>query len=108
MSIKGGYSANIPFHIGDTAIPSICEDEQKFLGKLLFFSGKSEETFKLVRDTLKEALENIEESLIRPEYKLWILKNYLIPSKRFLLTVHTLTQTQLKTLDTLTDKAIKI
>ena len=107
LSIKGGYSANIPFHIGDTAIPSISEEEQKFLGKLLFFSGKSEETFKLVRDTLKEALANIEASLIRPEYKLWILKNYLIPSKRFLLTVHTLTQTHLKLLDTFVDKHTK-
>ena len=60
-----------------------------------------------MRDTLKEALENIEASLIRPEYKLWILKNYLIPSKRFLLTVHTLTQTHLKQLDTFVDKHTK-
>ena len=107
FSIRSGISANIPFHIGDTLIPSISEEEQKFLGKLLFFSGKSEETFKLVRDTLKEALENIEASLIRPEYKLWILKNYLIPSKRFLLTIHTLTQTHLKHLDTFVDKYTK-
>ena len=46
--------------------------------------------------------------MVRKEYKLWIYANYFLPSKRFLLTVHTLTQTQLKTLDTLTDKAIKI
>ena len=107
FSIQSGSSANIPFYIGDTRIPSISEEEQKFLGKLLFFSGKSEETFSLVRDTLKEALANIDASLIRPEYKLWILKNYLIPSKRFLLTVHTLTQTHLKQLDTFVDKHTK-
>ena len=107
FSIQSGSSANIPFYIGDTRIPSISEEEQKFLGKLLFFSGKSEETFTLVRDTLKEALANIDASLIRPEYKLWILKNYLIPSKRFLLTVHTLTQTHLKQLDTFVDKHTK-
>ena len=47
-------------------------------------------------------------NMVRKEYKLWIYANYFLPSKRFLLTVHTLTQTQLKTLDTLTDKAIKI
>ena len=82
------------FHIGDTATPSLCEQEQKFPGKL-FFSDKSEEAIKLVGDTLQEAMENIETSLIRPKYKLWILKNYLYPSKRFLLTVHTLTQTHL-------------
>ena len=90
FSIQSGSSANIPFYIGDTRIPSISEEEQKFLGKLLFFSGKSEETFNLVRDALKEALANTDASLIRPEYKLWILKNYRVPSKRFLLTVHTL------------------
>ena len=33
--------------------------------------------------------------------------NYLLPSKRFLLTIHTITDTHLKLLDTLTDKAIK-
>ena len=41
------------------------------------------------------------------EYKLWMYDNYFLPSKRFLLTIHNLTQTQLKSLDTLTDKAIK-
>ena len=35
------------------------------------------------------------------------MKNYLIPSKRFLLTVHTLPQTHLKKLDTFVDKFIK-
>ena len=59
-----------------------------FLGKLLFFSGKSDDTLKLIYDTLKEALDRIEASFVRSEYKLWMLKHYLIPSKRFLLTVH--------------------
>ena len=45
--------------------------------------------------------------MVRNEYKLWIYSKYLLPSKRFLLTIHTLTQTQLKTLDTFTDKAVK-
>ena len=49
-----------------------------------------------VVNTLKEALERIEASLVRAEYKLWMLKHYLLPSKRFLLTVHTLPSTHLK------------
>ena len=40
-------------------------------------------------------------------YTTTIYSKYFLPSKRFLLTVHTLTKTQLQTLDTLTDKAIK-
>ena len=106
-SIRSGKSVKIPFHIGDSRIPSICDEEQKFLGKLIFFSGKSEDTFNLVLETLKEALERIEASMVRVEYKLWILKNYLIPSKRVLLTVHTLPPTHLKKLDTFVDKFTK-
>ena len=44
---------------------------------------------------------------MRIEFKLWIYTHYLLPSKRFLLTIHVLTETHLKLLDTLTDKAIK-
>ena len=107
LSIRSGISSKTSFHIGDNQIPCICDEEQTFLGKLLFFSGKSEETFNLIHDTLKEALENVEASLIRSEYKLWILKHYLVPSKRFLLTVHTLTMTHLNALDTFVDKFTK-
>ena len=107
LSIQSGSSKDVPFHIGDKRIPSIRDEEQKFLGRLLFFSGKSEETFKHIHDILKDALERIEASLIRSEYKLWILKNYLLPSKRFLLTVHTLPPSQLSRLDTFVDKYTK-
>ena len=107
FSISSGKATDIPFHIGEHRIPSIKDEEQKFLGKLLFFSGKSDDTFKLIYDTLKEALDRIEASFVRSEYKLWMLKHYLIPSKRFLLTVHTLPQTHLKKLDTFVDKFTK-
>ena len=86
---------------------SIRDEEQKFLGKLLFFKGKSEETFNLVKDTFKEGIDNIDKAMVRNEFKPWMYVNYLLPSKRFLLTIHTLTDTHLKLLDTLTDKAIK-
>ena len=89
------------------AWPSIRDEEQQFLGKLLFFTGKSEETFTHIKDIFTKGIENIDKALVRNEFKLWIYANYLLPSKRFLLTVHTLTQTQLKTLDTLTDKTLK-
>ena len=96
LSICGGTSRDIPFYIGEHRIPSIRDEEQKFLGRVLHFSGKAEDTFKLIKDTLKNALDNIEACLVRAEYKLWILKHYLLPSKRFLLTVHTLQKTHLK------------
>ena len=107
LSLKRGKPEDVPFFIGDNRISSIRDKEQKFLGKLLFFKGKPDETFNMFKDTLTEGIENIDKALVRNEYKLWIYSNYFLPSKRFLLTVHTLTQTQLKQLDTLTDKAIK-
>ena len=102
-----GPKCFIHFNIGESVIPSIRDEEQKFLGKLLFFNGKSEDTFNHISEIFKEGIDRIEKSMVRNEFKLWIYANYFLPSKRFLLTVHTLTQTQLKTLDTLTDKAIK-
>ena len=65
FSVSSGQPKDIPFHIGHTRIPSIRDEDQKFLGRLLFFSGKSEETFQHIKDTLKNALENIEASLVR-------------------------------------------
>ena len=107
FSITSGTSEDVPFFLGEKRIPSIRDEEQKFLGCLLFYSGKSEETFKLIKETLGSALDKIEASLIRVEYKLWILKHYLLPSKRFILTVHNLTATHLKTLDTFVDQYTK-
>ena len=107
FSIRSGRAEEINFHIGHSRIPSISEEDQKFLGKLLFFSGKSEDTHKLIKDTLTEALDRIEVTLLRKEYKLWILKHDLIPSKKFLLTVHNLPITHLTKLDTIVDRFTK-
>ena len=47
----------------------------------------------------------VDKAQITNEYNFWINIHYFLPSKQ-LLTVHTLTQTQLKFLDTFTDKDI--
>ena len=107
FSISRGTPVATSFHIGDNEISSIRDEEQKFLGKLLFFKGKPEETYNLVKEAFVTGIENIGKAMVRNEFKLWMYSNYLLPSKRYLLTIHTLTDTQLKSLDTLTDKAIK-
>ena len=108
LSVCKGQAKDVGFYIGDYRGPSIKDKEQKFLGKLLFFANKSTETFKLLESTLKEGMERIQQCSVRNEYKLWMFKEYFLPSKRFLLTVHTLTATQLSKLDTLADKFVKI
>ena len=61
----------------------------------------------LIEKTVKELLEQIQKSEVRTMYKLLIYINYLLPSKRFILTVHNLTSTSLTKLDRLTDKYVK-
>ena len=81
FSCSGGQPKAISFHIGDSEIASIRDEEQKFLGKLLFFKGKSEETFNLIKNTFLEGIGNIDKAMVRNEFKLWIYSNYLLPSK---------------------------
>ena len=70
FSVSRGCANDVPFYIGDFKIPSIKKEDQKFLGKLLLFSGKAEDTFKLFKNTFKEGLERIDSSSVRSEYKL--------------------------------------
>ena len=105
--MSGGKSKDVPFYIGNFNVPSIKDEEQKFLGQVLSFSGKSKDTYELLKNALKVGLDRVDSSLIRPEYKLWIVKNYLLPSKRFFLTVHTLNVSLLHTLDTFVNQYVK-
>ena len=49
----------------------------------------------------------LDSSSIRNEYKLWIHKFYLLPSLRFVLTVHEMTASSLKSLDSICNKYLK-
>ena len=107
FSISRGSSKVVDFYIGPNRVPSIAEEEQKFLGRVIFYTGKSSETIAYLRDIFIERLDNIEKTLIRPEYKLWIYSRYFLPAIRFLLTVHDVTATDLSSLDRLTHKYLK-
>jgi hypothetical protein len=60
--ISGEKASVVPFLIDDHMIPSIKDEDQIFLGKLLFYSGTSEETFNHIKDIFKDALEYIKKS----------------------------------------------
>ena len=107
FSIQQGKPTVIHFNIGDSVIPSIHEEEQKFLGKVIFFSGKSSETFSYLNELLETKLKNIDQTLIRNEYKMWIYQFYFLPSIRFLLTVHDITYTDIQRLDALSHRYLK-
>ena len=107
FSLKSGKPSIVPFSIEDHPVPSIAVEEQKFLGRVLFFDGKSQECFDLLKQKLQEKIENLDKTEIRPEFKLEIYKIYILPSVRFLLTVHDLPKSHLLKLDTFTDQYLK-
>ena len=107
FSIKSGLPDIVNFDIEGYQVPSIANEEQKFLGRVLFFKGKSAECFQLLESKIKEKLENLEKTAVRNEFKIEIYKIYILPSIRFLLTVHDLLITYLKKLDTIANKYLK-
>ena len=107
LSIFSGAPTEIEFSIGNSTIQSLKDHPHKFLGSQICFSGKSSETYDFIRKEISLKLQNIDNCSVRPEYKLCIYSRYLLPSIRFLLTVHTLQKSHLDALDAFTDKYVK-
>ena len=93
--------------MGDFEVPTIDKEDQKFLGRMLFFKGKEKDALEYIKDKIKAKLTNLDKALIRGEFKLAVYSRYLLPSLRFMLTVHDLTETSLKILDDISEKFIK-
>ena len=96
--------SRINFTIGETEIPNIFQEEQKFLGKLLFPTGKLSDTFDYL------GIGNKAHKYKYPSYFEMNIKSgsrNIISFLRFLLTVHTILQSNLKKLHTFTDKSVK-
>ncbi len=107
LSISSISSKVVNFHLSDQEIVSIIDSPEKVLGAQITFSGKQSVIFKNISDGFKWALNNIDQSLIRNDYKLKVYSHYLLPVIRFKLTVHDISQTNLKKLDSLIDGMIK-
>ena len=74
---------------------------------MLFFSGKSQDCFNLLEKIIKEKLDNLESTAVRSEFKIEIYQMYILPSIRFLLTIHDIPKTHLSKLDALADRYLK-
>ena len=64
FSIRSGLPSRIQFTIGETEIPNIFQEEQKFLGKLLFPTGKLSDVFDYIKSEFEAKLININALLI--------------------------------------------
>jgi len=107
LSICAGKPTSIIFDVASSKIPSIETDEQKFLGQRLFFTNKEKDKVEYMYKILQEKLQNIDKTPIRSEYKVIIYARYLLPSLRFILTVHSFTKSSLEHLDNMTEKLLK-
>ena len=54
FSIRSGVPSRINFTIGETEIPNIFQEEQKFLGKLLFPPGKLIDLFDYIKSEFEK------------------------------------------------------
>ena len=93
--------------MGDDTIPTVFDKDIAFLGHKIFAEKKAANTFKYVREIIETKLSNLDETKIIGPYKLKIMKCYLLPALRFLLTVHDLSHTNLQTLDAIQNKYMK-
>ena len=99
LSICAGKPKAIDFFLNEEVIPSLQEADHKFLGAFVTFGNGQRVLGEKLEQILVEKLSNLDKTCVRGEYKLNIYKVYLLPSLRFLLTVHNISKTCLDNLD---------
>ncbi len=106
ISICSGSAKEVSFFIGDYKVPTVKDKPEKFLGSYITFLGKTSETYDIIKSKLSDLLENVDSVNIRGEYKTRIYSQYGLPSLRYILSVHSLTDTQLKELDNIQTRTL--
>ena len=107
FSISSGSAKRISFTLDGILIPTLFEKELTFLGHRIFAQNSPSKTFVLIKDTIEKKLTNIDQSKIRGEFKVKILKLYLLPALKFQLTVHDISKSNLGLLDALQHRFLK-
>ena len=107
LSISRGTPIELHFNLEGSDIQTLYENDFKFLGSLVTFKNTTSDVFQYVTGLITTGIENIDRSLVRDEYKLKIYSEYFLQSIRFHLTVNDMSDTQLKSLDSLTNRYLK-
>ena len=97
------------FNLGNGETRNISSGPTRFLGQTQSYSSftTAREAGKHFSDELERQLNNLDSSLIRGEYKLWIYKRCLTPSFNFCLAVDAIPETTLKRMQASSLKQIK-
>ena len=108
LSIMAGKSQELVFTLGDSEIGSILHEKyHKFLGGFYTFSSTGSAVADILRDKISDQLKNVDDLLVRNEYKVKIYAQYLLNSNRFLFSIHDLTSSQIDSLESLTHRYLK-
>ncbi len=106
ISICSGSPKEVSFLIGDFKVPTVKDKPEKFLGSYITFFGKTSEVFEIIKSKLCDMMDNIDSVNIRGEFKTRVYTQYGQPSLRYILSVHSLTDTQLKELDNIQTRTL--
>ena len=108
LSIRAGKSEELVFSLGDSEIGSILHDKfHKFLGGYYTFDFSAPSVAAVIKERVGDQLKNIDELLVRNEYKVRIYAEYFLSANRFIFSVHDLNLGQLKVLNDLTHGYLK-
>ena len=73
LSLTAGSPTDIPFKIGNNTLPTLFKEPHKFLGSLITVNNTEKDIYDYIHEKIENALNNIDKSLIRNEYKLRLL-----------------------------------
>ena len=75
------------------------DDPQKFLSLTLTHNNTAKDHTEVLKYYLETKLDNLDKCSVRGEYKIATYERYLLPSLRYHLTINTIHQTHLESLD---------
>ena len=113
LSITSGKPTSNTFTLKDPnnqnviQLKTLEDDPFKFLGATITFKNTAGDHYDILEEMLKKKISNLDECLVRGEYKVAIYSRYLLPSLRFHLSVHSIHQSHLDKLDILAKKHLK-
>ena len=101
--------SNITFSLKDGPTRNISTGPTKFLGHTLCHTlpATTKESGKRFMISFLEKLDSLDTSPIRGEYKLWILRRFLIPSFHFVLSVEVIPDSSIKKVQSQCTRKIK-
>ena len=107
LTVRAGKSEEVVFSLGESEIASILHDKyHKFLGGFYVFDFSATSVAAVIKERVGDQLKNIDDLLVRNEYKVRIYSDYFLGSCCFIFSEHDLNKSHIKAPD-LTHKYLK-